>query len=177
MTEPFLGEIQLFGFPYAPYQWATCSGQIIPIQQNTALFSLIGTQYGGDGRTTFALPNFGGNAGDNQGQGPGLTRRVVGEMIGESNVTLMITELPPHTHAAQIYMTRGTTARVGTPATGAAPSNPTASQGFVTDGAPNTTFNPLAIGPAGGTQPHPNQQPYLTLNYSMALAGVFPSFG
>lgn len=177
MTEPYIGEIQLFGFPYAPYQWATCSGQLIPIQQNTALFSLLGTQYGGDGKTTFALPNFGGNAGDNQGQGPGLTRRVVGEMIGESSVTLLINELPQHTHVAQIYMARSTTARVGTPVTGAAPSNVAGAQAFVTDGAPDTVLNPMAIGPAGNTQPHPNQQPYLALNYSIALQGVFPSFG
>ena len=177
MTEPYVGEIQLFGFPYAPAHWATCNGQIIAIQQNTTLFALIGALYGGNGSTNFALPNFAGLAGDNQGQGPGLTPRVVGETVGEPNVSLMSTEMPMHTHAAQIYMTRGSTARVAVPAPQCAPSNCTASHGFINDGtAPNTMFSPMMLQPAGGSQPHMNQQPYLAVNYSIALQGVFPAF-
>lgn len=178
MTEPYVGEIQLFGFPFAPAHWATCNGQIMAIQQNTTLFALIGTLYGGDGRVTFALPNFGGMAGDNQGQGPGLTQRFVGEMVGEPNVNLLVNEMPMHTHAAQVYLARGVTARVDTPVTGCAPTNCTASHGFTTDGAaPNALFNPMMLAPAGGGQSHPNQQPFLAVNYSIALQGVFPSFG
>ncbi|ATQ44121.1 phage tail protein [Caulobacter mirabilis] len=177
MTEPFIGEIQLFGFPFAPAKWATCSGQLIPIQQNTALFSLLGTQYGGNGTTNFALPNFGQYSPDNQGQGPGLTPRTVGEMVGTPTVTLLQNEMPAHTHTAQIYMARGVTARVGTPQANSAPSNPTAAQGFVTTGAPDTVLSPMTLAMSGGGLPHENSQPYLTVNFSIALQGVFPSFG
>ena len=177
MTEPYIGEIQLFGFPYAPYQWATCAGQLVPIRQNTALFSLLGISYGGDGVNTFALPDFRGNAANNKGQGPGLTPRVIGETLGTPTVTVLSPEMPMHTHTAQIYMARGTTARVNTPANGAAPSNCTMAHGFTNDTVPpDTMFNPMMLYPTGGTQPHPNQQPYLAVNYSIALQGVFPSF-
>lgn len=177
MTEPFLGEIQLLGFPFAPTNWANCYGQLIPVRQNTALFSLLGANYGGDGVNTFALPNFGGNAANNQGTGPGLTPRRIGDAFGETGVTVLIPEMPTHTHTAQVYMARGTAGRVNVPPTGCAPSNCTAAQGFTNDAvAPDTMFNPLMLSTAGRTQPHPNQQPFLAVNYSIALQGVFPSF-
>lgn len=175
MTEPYLGEIQLFGFDFAPLNWALCSGQIMPIQQNTTLYSLLGAQYGGNGQTNFALPNFGGNAANSQGEGPGLTPRVVGEIVGQPRVMLLPDEMPRHTHTAQIYMARGTPGRVNTPAPGVAPSNPTTAQGFVTDGQPDTPFAPLTLYPTGGNLPHNNQQPFLTVNYCIALRGVFPN--
>lgn len=176
MTEPYVGEIQLFGFNFAPYQWATCSGQLIGVRQNTTLYSLLGTQYGGDGVNTFALPNFGGSAANSRGTGPGLSPRVMGEMIGTPNVMLVSPEMPAHTHAAQIYMTRGTAGRVTTPVAGAAPSNPIAAQGFTNDGQVTTAFSPVMLAPTGNNEAHPNQQPFLTVNYSIALYGVFPSF-
>lgn len=178
MTNPFVGEIQLFGFGFAPAGWATCSGQIVPLRQNPTLYSLLGTLYGGDGVNTFALPNFGGNAAMSQGQGPGLTPRPIGSMLGAPNVTLLNDEMPRHTHAADIYMARGGAARVNVPQRGCAPSNCTSAQGFTADSTPpDTSFHPLTLSPAGGGQFHNNQQPYLVLNYSIALQGVFPSFG
>lgn len=178
MTNPFVGEIQLFGFPFAPVGWATCSGQIVPLRQNPALYSLLGTNYGGDGVNTFALPNLNGFSAMDQGTGPGLTPRRVGDLVGTTGVTLQNDQMPMHTHAAQIYMARGTAARVNTPQTNCAPSNCTMAQGFTNDATPpDTTFHPMTLSPAGGGQIHPNQQPYLVLNYSIAMQGVFPSFG
>lgn len=177
MTEPYIGEIQLFGFNYAPKDWATCSGQIMPVRQNTALFSLIGAYYGGDGRATFGLPNFGASAANNQGQGPGLSLYNIGELSGSAQTTVLEAQMPSHFHTAQIYMARGAVARVGVPTPGAAPSNPSGSQAFVVEGGPDTTMSSSTLNVTGGSQPHPNEQPYLTLNYSIALVGTFPSFG
>lgn len=176
MTEPFIGEIQLYAFDFAPYRWATCNGQIVPLQQNTALFSLLGTLYGGNGTSNFALPNFGGNAGNSQGQGPGLSPYTAGETLGSPQVTLLSTEMPAHTHTAQIYMARGSTARIRQPVAGAAVTTPAGSQAFVIDGQVNTLMSPMCLSTAGSTLPHDNMQPYLTLNYSIALQGNFPSF-
>lgn len=118
MTEPYTGEIQLFGFNYAPYNWAFCNGAMLPIQQNPALYSLLGTNYGGNGQTYFQLPNFAGRAGCNQGNGPGLTSRTIGEVFGTQNVTLLSTEMPAHTHALTVYNQTDVSKRASTPSAG-----------------------------------------------------------
>jgi len=177
MTTPFVGEIQIFGFPYAPKSWANCTGGLMAIRQNTALFSLIGAQYGGNGTTTFALPDFVNCAAVSQGQGPGLTNREMGEMFGENAVTLTDDTMPPHLHQFEVYATRAATAKVGTPVPGAAITPPGLSQAFIPDGVPDTTLAPMVLAPSGNNGPHENRQPFLALNYSIALQGVFPSFG
>lgn len=177
MTEPYLGEIQLFGFNYAPRGWAGCAGQIIAIRQNTALFSLIGTLYGGDGKVTFALPDFAQRGGCSQGQGPGLTPRSPGETFGSNGVSLTLNEIPVHSHPATLFVGRGTTGRVGTPEAGYALTNPSASMAFVTGKASDTTLSPQTLQPTGGGQPHENRQPLLAVEYCIALEGVFPAFG
>lgn len=173
MAEPFLAEIRIFPFNFAPRNWAFCNGQIMPIQQNAALFSLLGTNYGGNGISNFGLPNLQGSvplhAG--QGSGPGLTPRVVGEVGGAASVSLLTSEMPAHNHALRAAPTP------------AAPNPPTSSAalarsngtGVYTESAALTPMSPVAIGITGGNQPHNNLQPYLTLNFCIALAGVFPS--
>src|ERR1700758_2466732 len=118
MTSPYIGEIQIFGFNFAPYQWATCSGQLLPISQNTALFSLLGTNFGGNGQSNFQLPNYMGNAACGQGQGPGLTPRVVGDSFGSESVTLLQTEMPTHNHSMNLHGQQDPTLRHGVPLTG-----------------------------------------------------------
>jgi microcystin-dependent protein len=176
MTQPYIAQIHIFPYNFAPRGYAFCWGQILPIQQNTALFSLIGTFYGGNGQTNFALPDFRGRAGVNQGQGPGLSDYVVGEQIGSESVTLLITEMPAHSHQPN-----------GAVIANSAPTaTPSASSTF-TNAAPNNLYSqnippnqftqlaPLTIGITGGSQPHANQQPYLALYYCIALQGVFPA--
>lgn len=177
MTEPYLGEIQILGFNFPPYQWAFASGQILPISQNTGLFSLIGALYGGDGRVTFMLPNLASRQACGTGQGPGLTERQAGDTFGDANVMLLDSEIPQHNHVMNIYTgasaptvkpqpdgTLGTFYSVGEPLFLAAPGAA-------------TTMHPMMVQPAGGSLPHDNAQPYLGLNFSIALAGDFPSFG
>lgn len=174
MTEPYIGEIQLFGFNFPPKGWAFCAGQTIAIAQNTALFSLIGTIYGGNGQTTFMLPNFAGRSGCQAGTGPGLSPRALGETFGANQVTLTSAQIPPHNHQATAFVPPDT----GTPRLNGALSQPgsTSNRPFA-GGAPNTTFSPNMIAPSqGGGQPHENQQPYLAVNFSIALFGVYPSF-
>ena len=178
MSEPFLGEIQIFGFNFAPKGWAFCSGATMPIQQNIALFSLLGTQYGGNGQTTYQLPNLAGRAACSQGQGPGLTPRTIGEPFGSSAVTLLSTEIPNHTHTLQFFNQGDPNKRLSTPQANAALNLPSqaASKFF----APAGAMAPLAataLQPAGGSQPHENRQPYLALNFCIALQGVFPQYG
>ena len=175
MTEPFVGEIQVFGFNFPPKGWAQCNGALLPISQNTALFALIGTLYGGDGKTTFALPNLVGRAACNQGQGPGLTNRTMGETFGEATVALTVNQMPSHQHALTLYGQPDQSRRTSGPAPGSALTNPSNGSTFVGT-TPSTTFSPNLIGPAGGGQPHQNQQPYLATNICIALQGVFPSF-
>jgi microcystin-dependent protein len=175
VTDAYIGEVQLFAFPYAPVNWAACNGQVLPISQNTALFSLIGTLYGGNGTSTFALPNFNGYAACNQGQAPGLSQRTVGEVFGETQTYLNTTQMPSHSHLMTLYTQPDTSKRVGAPQTGygvVTPANPT----VFTSSAPNVAFSPNAIGLAGGNTPHPNQQPYLVVNFCICLRGIFPSF-
>jgi microcystin-dependent protein len=177
MVEPFLGEIEIYAFNFAPYQWAFCSGQTIAIQQASALFALLGTQYGGNGTTTFQLPNFVNRAGCNQGQSPGLSQRVMGETFGENGVSLSLQETPAHNHLITAYTERGSANKEGAPSTGYLLGSPTGPLAIApSNPPPNASFNPMTIGLAGGNQPHENRQPFLALNYCIAMAGIFPSF-
>lgn len=174
MSQPYIGEIQLFGFNFNPRGWAFANGATLPISQNTALFSLIGTIYGGNGQTTFQLPNLAGRAGCQQGNGPGLTPRTLGETFGVNTVTLISNQIPQHNHGINAYVP----ATSGTPAANGSLSQPTvpANKPFASS-APNTTFAPNMISPSqGGGQPHQNQQPYLGVNFCIALQGIYPSF-
>jgi microcystin-dependent protein len=182
MTEPYLGQIELYGFNFAPRGWAICAGQIIPIQQNTALFSILGTNYGGNGTTTFGLPNLQGRGAVGAGQGPGLSDYQQGQTGGATSVTLQINELPAHSHAFNTTSVAGSTttaagnqlglSQVGGGKGGgstitAAIYSPNASKA-------TTGLAPQSISFNGGGQPHNNMQPYLVLNYCIAMAGVFP---
>lgn len=175
MTEPFIGQIQIFGFNFAPRGWAFCNGATLAIQQNTALFALLGTQYGGNGTTTFQLPNFVNRTGCTQGQGPGLTPHQIGENFGSNSVTLTTQEMPAHTHPVQIYGQNDASKRQSAPANGTALGTPLAAA-FTAAGTANSPFPPAMIGPTGGGQPHENRQPYLAMNFCIALEGIFPSF-
>lgn len=172
MSEPFVAEIRIFPYNFAPRGWALCNGQLLPISQNTALFSLVGTVYGGDGRTTLGLPNLQGRAAMHWGNGLGLTWRRLGDTGGSETVTLVDTELPSHTHA---LMTGGA-ADTASPA-GAAWAAATASSNQPIYGDPATSPAVMvgAFGAAGTRQAHNNMQPYQTLNYCIALQGVYPS--
>lgn len=176
MTTPYVGEIQVFGFNYTPYGWASCNGATLQIQQYTALFSLIGTQYGGNGVTTFQLPNFTGRAPCGQGQGTGLTQRVMGETFGTNTVQLDITQIPAHTH--QLTLRRQTDASLqrNVPQAGDGLTSITGTNAFVPAATPNTTLSPQAVAAAGSGQAHENRQPMLALNFCIALQGEFPAF-
>lgn len=169
--DPFVAEIRIFPFNFAPKGWAFCDGQLLPLSQNTALFSLLGTTYGGDGKSNFALPDMQGNVPMHPGQGPGLSLHDLGETGGSQSVSLLESEIPSHSH--------GVLANVN-PANLAAPS-PARSFARAAPGSAYkippgamTTFSDQAIAPAGGDQPHNNMQPYLTLNFCIALQGVYP---
>ena len=174
MADPFVAEIRIFAFNFPPKGWAFCDGQILPISQNTALFSLLGTTYGGDGKSNFALPNLQGAAPMHPGQGPGLSLHDLGEASGTQSVTLLQSEIPSHTHAlgAQNSPLGGVAAPAGATLSRPASGN----LYFDPPGAPSpvVTMDPGTISPAGGGLPHNNMQPYLTLNFNIALQGVFP---
>lgn len=168
---PYVGEIRIFGFNFAPLDWAECNGQLMPINQNQALFSLLGTTYGGNGQTTFALPNLQGMVPIHWGQGPGLSPYYLGETGGADTVSLLSSELPTHTHGALGHTGRGSSA-VATPADGYALS---ISQGGDAYGAGSTVaMSPSQLAPAGSGQPHNNMMPTLGLMFCIALTGVFP---
>jgi microcystin-dependent protein len=168
MSDQFVAEIRIFAFNFPPTGWAFCAGQLLAIAQNTALFSLLGTTYGGDGKSTFALPDMQGNVALQQGQGNGLSLRDLGEMGGSPNVTLIQTEMPLHSHSLTAVNAL------------AERSNPSNNVYAVADGqnqygAPaNTPMSPQGIAPVGGSLPHNNMQPYLVMNYCIALQGIFP---
>lgn len=178
--DPFVAEIRIFPFNFAPTGWAFCAGQVLPLSQNTALFSLLGTTYGGNGQSNFALPDLQGRAPMHPGQGPGLSLYDLGEIGGTEAVALLQNEIPSHSHGLQgrAGASNGASA-VGTlPATGSWVQG--ASFGVVhsyTDQTPATDMSPNALGPTGGGQPHNNMQPYLTLSFCIALQGVFPPRG
>jgi len=170
MADPFVAEMRIFPFNFPPKGWAWCDGQLLPISQNTALFSLLGTTYGGDGKSTFALPDMQGNAPMHPGQGPGLSLHDLGEMSGSETVTLLQSEIPSHTHALRAALDPGD---VAIPA-------PTRSLASSSNGVIYNTNNPDTVmanclAPAGGDQPHNNMMPYLTLYFNIALQGVFPA--
>lgn len=170
MSQPFIGQISMFGGNFAPNGWAFCDGQLLAISQFDALFSLIGTIYGGDGRTTFALPDLRGRLPIHMGQGPGLTNRTIGEQGGSEAVTLSPSDLPAHSHAMS--------ASTGIGANSSPQGAVVASGGGVSvyrPGAPSVPMAGDAIAPAGGNQSHQNMHPYQTINYIIALYGIFPS--
>jgi microcystin-dependent protein len=175
--EGYIGQVILFAGNFAPRGWAFCQGQLLSIQTNTALFSILGTTYGGNGQTNFALPDLRGRVAVGQGQGPGLSNWVLGESTGVENVSLVVTEMPAHSHLVQVS--------AGAADTGTASNNylANANAQFGADPIPVNTYNggtgaTLAvntIGPAGGSQPHENIQPSLCINYIICLEGIFPS--
>jgi len=173
MAEPFLGQIIQTGFNFPPRGYALCDGQLLPIAQNTALFSLLGTTFGGDGKTTFALPDLRGRAPVHQGQGPGLTNRVMGESSGSETVTLVSSQMPMHNH---LVMVNNNPSGQGTPNGNflGGSSDPTVFA-FYAPTSDGSALAPTALATAGGSQPHENMQPYLVISFSIALAGIFPS--
>jgi len=172
MAEPFIGQIIMTGFNFAPRSYALCNGQLLSIAQNTALFSLLGTQYGGDGRVTFGLPDLRGRVPVHQGQGPGLTSRTMGEMSGEETHTLINTEMPMHNH---LLMTTNVAGALPSPNGNFLAASSDANVALFRPTADGSTLNPQSIGLAGGSQPHNNMQPYLVISFSIALEGIFPS--
>lgn len=174
MADPFLAEIRIFPFTFAPKGWAWCDGQLMPISQNTALFALLGTVYGGDGKSTFALPDLQGRAPMHPGQGPGLSLHDLGESGGTETVTLLESEMPVHTHGV-----------LAAPGILAGDNNIPVGNAFAKSSQGNS-YTPAAnltqmafqtIAPAGGSQPHNNMMPYLTCYFNIALQGIFPPRG
>jgi microcystin-dependent protein len=169
MADPFVAEIRIFPFNFPPTGWSMCNGQLMAIVQNTALFSLLGTTYGGDGKVTYALPDFQGRLPMSFGHGPGLTDRQLGEQDGAENVTLLTTEMPGHSHTARCNTADGDdygpAGNVWAPDAGG--NNEYAASS-------NATMNPGQLVPAGGSLPHSNMQPYLALNFCIAMYGIFP---
>ncbi len=170
MADPFVAEIRVFPFNFAPKGWAWCDGQLLPLSQNTALFSLLGTTYGGNGKSNFALPDLQGSVPFHPGQGPGLGLYDLGQIGGTETVTLLETEMPAHAHPLQVAA--GDEAETNV-ATGDALTRSKGGNIY----SPNTTLkalSPQALAPAGGSQPHNNMMPYLTFYFCIALQGVFP---
>lgn len=172
MSEPFIAEVRIFAGNFAPRSWAFCNGQLLPISQNTALFSLIGTTYGGDGRSTTALPDLRGRAPMHPGTGSGLTSRRLGERLGEASVTISETQMASHNHdymlSSQMADESGTTNPEDN-----APGVPRRSRHYL--GAPTNLVDQTSFNSVGGDQAHNNVQPYLGLNFIIALQGLYPS--
>ena len=169
MGSPFIGEIRMVGFSFAPQGWATCDGQLMPIAENDALFALIGTTYGGDGQSTFALPDLRSRIPVHAGQGPGLSNRVLGESSGTEAVTLTTQQIPSHAHPAQAQSGAGNQA---SPINGVWAAS---GQGQYGVGAGNVAMKNTLISTSGGNQPHDNMMPYTTINFVISLFGIFPS--
>ena len=172
MSNQFVAEIRIFAGNFAPTGWAFCQGQLLPISQNTALFSLIGTFYGGNGQSNFGLPDLQGRAPLNQGQGPGLSQRVIGESSGSATVTLLQSEIPLHTHQLRATSAPADQADAGGNVWAASSGGRTPPPLYSTT--QNSTMSPSATNITGGGLPHNNMHPYLTLNFIIALQGIFP---
>ncbi len=171
MADPFVAEIRIFPFNFAPRGWAWCDGQLLPLSQNTALFSLLGTTYGGNGKSNFALPNLGGRAPMHPGQGPGLSLRDLGETGGSETVTLLASEIPSHSHPVNAS---AAPADAQSPE-GLSPARVVGAMPYGTPaGAPLVPMAQESISPAGGDQPHNNMMPFLAFYFCIALQGVFP---
>jgi microcystin-dependent protein len=170
MSDQFLAEIRIFPFNFAPRGWLQCNGQILSISQNTALFSLLGTTYGGDGRTNFALPNFQGNVPVHQGNGAGLSPYILGQTGGSATVTLLANQIPSHNHS---FSGDPTAKKELSNVANAAPAG--AGSPAYSTAAPNTTMSPAMLNPGGAAVPHDNMQPYLALNFCIATTGIFPA--
>ena len=170
-TEPFLGQIAFVPYNFAPKNWAECNGQLLSISQNTALFSLLGTTYGGNGQTTFALPDMRGRRIVDDGQGPGLQDYTIGEMGGQENVTLNTSQIPAHNHEISAVTSEGNDASP----TGNLPANTKTLDKEYSNSAANTTMKNTMVGNTGGNQPHENRSPFLVLKCIIALQGVYPS--
>ena len=170
MSDPYIGEIRMFAGNFAPLGWAFCDGQLMPISENDALFTLIGTTYGGDGQETFALPNLQSRIPIHQGQGPGLSGRILAETGGVEEVTLTTQQLPVHNHALLVSTASGT---------GTSPANSVLASGsnvsiYRPDVIPNQPMNAQSLSPIGGSQPHDNMHPFICINYIISLFGLFP---
>ena len=170
--DPFVAEIRIFPFNFAPKGWAFCDGQILPLSQNTALFSLLGTTYGGDGKSNFALPDMQGNAPMHPGQGPGLSLHDLGETGGSDTVNLLESEIPAHSHALQAEIVDAADNHAPSSAKAMGPS--AGGMAYRSDTTNLVSLSDNALAPAGGDQPHNNLMPYLTLNFCIALQGVYP---
>jgi len=169
MSNPFIGEIRMFGGNFAPANWAFCNGQLIAISQNDTLFTLIGTTYGGDGVNTFALPNLQGRVPMHQGTS-GAGNHVLGELAGSESVTLTTNQYPAHSHSFTASSGAGALPAPGSNVLAASPTL----AAFTTQ-APNVSLNPAALTPSGGSQPHDNMQPFLCVSFIISLFGIFPS--
>ena len=174
MSEPFLAEIQIFGFNFAPRGWALCDGQILPINQNQSLFSLLGTTYGGDGETTFGLPDLRGRGAMHEGSGPGLSPKMLGQKGGAETVTLAPAEIAAHSHALKASSDEATSGNPGGNVLADLNVDLATTHGAFDDPT-DLPMNPDAVGLTGGGQSHTNVQPFLTLNFCIALQGLFPS--
>jgi microcystin-dependent protein len=170
MSDQFVAEIRVFPFNFAPVGWASCNGQILPISQNTALFSLVGTYYGGNGTSNFALPNLQGRVPVCQGQGPGLSLYYMGQNGGDPSVSLPVTQIPMHTHSLLTDNINGPDNNSPGNAALSFPVNM-----YTAAASPLVQMASQAISPVGGSQPHNNLMPFLTLNFCIALQGIYPA--
>ena len=171
MADPFVAEIRMFGFNFAPTGWAKCNGQILPISQNTALFSLLGTFYGGNGQSTFALPDLEGSVPLHPGQGPGLSLYDLGQVGGAEFTTLLESEIPLHTHS---WQANNLPATLNAPDTGRSIARADIAGAYKSGANPDVQMSLQAVTPTGGSLPHNNLMPYLVVNFCIALQGVFP---
>jgi len=169
MGQPYIGEVRMFGGNFAPAGWAFCNGQLLAISENSTLFQLIGTTYGGDGQSTFALPDLRGRLPINQGQGPGLSNYGLAQTFGSESVTLTQNQMPSHTHVPQASSGPGSTGPAGGVWAGSSGIQAYAPSGTV------AAMNATSVGNQGGNQPHENRMPYLAVNFIISLFGIFPS--
>jgi microcystin-dependent protein len=177
MSDQYLGEIRPFGFNFAPYNWAQCNGQMMSITQNAALFSLLGTNFGGNGQTTFGLPNLGGTVPMHWGDGAGLSSYVIGEAAGSPTQTITVAQMPLHSHAVQVAEQHATGESQSAPGPSAWLGTSQAAHAYLSNPTPSGQLAGNAIAPSGGSQPHQNMQPFLALNFCIALSGAFPPRG